>query len=162
MTRLVALIALVCALGATPQAHAERGLFSEGKQSFGLGLGGGADEFVTVVDTWHDTSIPCVPHAGAGSFTPWQMPPSCDPLFRTSGSTYKDLYQDAVGELLDGPFSEESVGDLLAAWTNQISDAVDEVHQVDPEQVGGWEWIEALSDLNARIEYLREQAYGEL
>jgi len=46
MLRTTLLIALIACLTLPSTARAEMGLFSEGKQSFGLGLGGGADQFV--------------------------------------------------------------------------------------------------------------------
>jgi hypothetical protein len=46
MTRKIALAILLASLALAPAVGAERGLFSEGKQSFGLGLGGGGDSFV--------------------------------------------------------------------------------------------------------------------
>ena len=46
MSRMLVLGALALCLGWSPGAQAEMGLFSEGKQSFGLGLGGGGDQFV--------------------------------------------------------------------------------------------------------------------
>ena len=46
MLRTTLLIALLASLTIASPAKAEMGLFSEGKQSFGLGLGGGADQFV--------------------------------------------------------------------------------------------------------------------
>jgi hypothetical protein len=46
MNRMITLATLLAALAVAPLASAERGLFSEGKQSFGLGLGGGGDSFV--------------------------------------------------------------------------------------------------------------------
>lgn len=46
MIRITTLAIALLSLSLSPLAHAEMGLFSEGKQSFGLGLGGGADQFV--------------------------------------------------------------------------------------------------------------------
>lgn len=46
MIRTTALAATILCLVIAPTASAEMGLFSQGKQSFGLGLGGGTDQFV--------------------------------------------------------------------------------------------------------------------
>jgi hypothetical protein len=46
MIRTAALATTLLCLALSPTASAEMGLFSEGKQSFGLGLGGGTDQFV--------------------------------------------------------------------------------------------------------------------
>ncbi len=46
MIRTTTLAILITCLALSSTASAEMGLFSEGKQSFGLGLGGGTDQFV--------------------------------------------------------------------------------------------------------------------
>jgi hypothetical protein len=46
ITTIAAVLIFLTLLTGAPSARAEMGLFSEGKQSFGLGLGGGADQFV--------------------------------------------------------------------------------------------------------------------
>ena len=44
--RITTISAVMLCLSSSPHAAAEMGIFSEGKQSFGLGLGGGSDQFV--------------------------------------------------------------------------------------------------------------------
>ena len=53
MSRMLVLGALALCLGWSPGAQADMGLFSEGKQSFGLGLGGGGDQFVFSLSLIH-------------------------------------------------------------------------------------------------------------
>jgi len=117
-----------------------------------------SDQFLTVTDEWNDLSVPCQAHPGAAEWTPWQMPPACDPLWGTFAEHYDEAYRAAVSSLLEGPFSEESIEEKLDAWTSQILDTVVELHELDPEQSSAVQWYDGLTDLEGRILVLRAQA----
>jgi spore coat protein CotH len=117
-----------------------------------------ADQFLRVMSDWYDLTVPCEAHPGSVEWTPWQMPPACDPIFRTTAEHFFDAYEAAVGTLLDGPFSEEVVAEQLEAWTAQILDTVVEVNDLQPTQISPSGWYDGLNNLKGRIEVLRERA----
>lgn len=117
-----------------------------------------ADQFLKVVSEWDDLSVLCEIHPGSTSWTPWQMPPGCDPLFRTCAEHHGEDYAEAVEELLAGPFSAKVVEEMLTTWSAQIADTVAEVNALDPEQPTVNAWNAGLDDLKARITALREIA----
>ena len=117
-----------------------------------------ADLFLKVVDAWYDLSVPCAPHEGAASWTPWQIPPICDPLIRTYAEHFMDDYRAAMDVLLDGPFSPEVVEEKLSEWSAQIAPIVDEVRGFNSEHISAQEWTEALGNLRTRIGILRQIA----
>ncbi|MEC9073104.1 MAG: CotH kinase family protein, partial [Myxococcota bacterium] len=114
-----------------------------------------ADQFLKVVYDWNDLSVTCAPHPGSTSWTPWQMPAVCDPLFRTCAEHFNEDYKDAVQELLAGPFSDEVVNEMLTTWSAQIEDTVAEVKALDPDQLSQSDWDWGVQDLKARIAALR-------
>ncbi len=71
-------------------------------------------------------------------------------------------YQAALRELLAGPFSERVVEEKLVAWSAQISAAVSEANATDSRQLTPKVWADALTDLRARVQYLRAQAQASL
>ena len=125
------------------------------------GLGGGSDQFLKVLDEWDDTTVTCAPHAGAAPSSPWQMPPSCDPLFRTCAESYSEEFDADVAELLAGPFSDAVVSEMLDTWAAQISDTVTEAYELNAEQRSPTDWASGLENLRSRVDYLRAQAGDE-
>lgn len=117
-----------------------------------------ADQFLKVLDDWYDLTVPCQAHPGGATWAPWQMPPSCDPLFRTAAEHFFDAYEAAVSTLLEGPFSEQAVDEQLETWTAQILDTVVEAHALDPQQLSPVDWYNGLQDLKGRIKALRTRA----
>jgi hypothetical protein len=117
-----------------------------------------ADQFLKVVDDWQDPSIPCQAHPGSAQWTPWQMPPGCDPLFMTYAEHHGDDYSAAADELLTGPFSAKIIAEKLDTWAAQIQDTVAEVHGLDDEHLPVETWMAGLDNLKGRIEVLRVQA----
>jgi spore coat protein CotH len=123
-----------------------------------------ADTFLTIVDQWDDVTVPCQPHPGAAPWTPYQLPPSCDPLFNGCACYFQSEFRQAVGELLDGPFSQATIAEQLEIWSAQIAGAVDEAHATDPDQLPPEDWRAGLADLEQRTATLRARAvshYGE-
>ncbi len=119
-----------------------------------------ADTFVTVVDEWDDHTVYCRARAGALSPQMTQMPPSCDPLINGLGCHYHGAYDDALDELLAGPFSESAVEEKLADWEVQIEDAVAEASAADGDQLTPDDWQAGITELRERTEILRDQATG--
>jgi hypothetical protein len=86
------------------------------------------------------------------------MPAVCDPLFKTYAEHYGAEYEEALDELLSGPFSPEVVEGQLATWSAQIENTVAEVSTLDPEQLKPSAWSSGVEDLKGRIIALRALA----
>ena len=115
------------------------------------------DLYVGVVDRWNDQTLSCEPHPGAMDETPYQMPPSCDPLIGAYGCYFSDEYDAAITELVEGPFSDQAVEETLVKWSDQIADAVAEAHAQNSEQLTPRKWREGLADLLERTRALRRR-----
>jgi hypothetical protein len=116
------------------------------------------EQFIKVIDEWHDLSVDCAPHPGAASWTPWQIPPNCDPLIRTYAEHFMDTYYDVLDDFVAGPFSPEVIENQLNVWSTQIASTVEEVHTLNNEHLSTSEWMRFLSDLKTRLVLLRENA----
>jgi hypothetical protein len=116
-----------------------------------------ADSFVKVMDEWDDHSVTCQPRAGGAAFSPRQLPPSCDPLIN-GWASFGDLYDDAVDELVNGPFAASRVDQLLADWDAQITAAVDESYAANDEQLSAAAWQAGITDFRERTQILRDAA----
>ncbi len=118
------------------------------------------DKFLKVVNEWDDHKAICRRRQGAESWSPRQMPPSCDPLVNGCGCYFKDKYYQVLSELLDGPFSANTVNDNIETWQAQITDAVDEAYKADSRQLSPKEWQTAIANFHERIKILRAQAHN--
>lgn len=120
------------------------------------------DEFLRVMTEWNDHSAACQIGPGSVQYATKQFPAACDPLWNGLGCYFDGDYQAALRELLAGPFSERVVEEKLAAWSAQITAAVSEANATDSRQLTPQAWADALTDLRARVQYLRAQAQASL
>ena len=125
-------------------------------------LANGTDTFLRVLTEWNDHSVVCQPGPSAVEYAPLQLPPACDPLWNGLGCYFDGDYQAALRELLAGPFSERVIEEKLVAWSAQITAAVSEANATDSRQLTPQAWADALTDLRARVQYLRAQAQASL
>lgn len=116
-----------------------------------------ADSFVKVMDEWDDHTVTCEPRSGGSTFSPRQLPPSCDPLIN-GWASFGASYDAAVAELVDGPFAADRVDALIAAWDAQITATVDEAYAADSEQRSAAEWQAGITDFRERTQILRDAA----
>lgn len=114
-----------------------------------------------IVKAWNDHSAVCEIGPGASPYAVQQLPTACDPLWNALGCYFQDEHRAAVAELLAGPFSESSVEEKLTPWRAQIASAVDEAFAADARQLPPQEWAKGLTDLRARIEFLRSRAASQ-
>jgi hypothetical protein len=87
---------------------------------------------------WHVCSFDCL------GYQYRMLPPDCDPLL---GPLREEIYasqEQIARELIEGPFSEASVGEKLDRWEQQIDEALEEDEKVDRAAVG--EAIQKLKD----------------
>jgi len=131
-------------------------------RSFVIKGGGMADGFVRVVDRWNDHTVTCRPRPGGLSAGPWQMPPSCDPLFKSLGCHFGTRYRNILKGLLDGPYSKSTVEKMLGIWQKQIAKIVQEAHDKNKRQLSPTHWQAGIVDLKKRIEIIRKEVSQQL
>ncbi|MEE9383864.1 MAG: CotH kinase family protein [Nannocystaceae bacterium] len=80
------------------------------------------------------------------------MAANCDPLLHGFGLVRRSTphYDDAVQELLSGPFSLDGLNEKLTRWSDQIREAVTD----DPYGPGHADWARAVLDLRDNLEIL--------
>ncbi len=117
-----------------------------------LDLAFGGNETITLTDAWNNRGPSCnVPTFGMFG----QRPAACDPLIYAWGGM-TDPYQQAIDELVSGPFSAKVVDELLNKWEAQVRSAVVEAAKRQGHlQVNAWQ--AALSELKRAINRQRTQ-----
>jgi hypothetical protein len=114
-----------------------------------LGNSGGSVWYEPVVD---EAKCTC---AASTSPLPSLRPAMCDKLFQAF-ATFSGDYEAKLRELVEGPFSAESVGARLDAWSEQIASAVEEQAAADvPPTVEAWR--SSLDSLRTTLESLRPE-----
>ena len=91
----------------------------------------------------------CVPVGGVP-----QRSPSCDPLIRQWGSSFRSDYDAAVNEFVRGPFSASAVNGKLEAWSAQIGSFVQEAAGVRNAPSAS-QWRNAVNALRSTINSAR-------
>lgn len=119
------------------------------------------DSYSAILDDWDELDVQCRPKSGGHPAAPDHLPPSCDPLVRAL-TLFEDEYALAVGELLAGPFEDETVERQLDAWSSQIASVVQEAHDLDPRNLSLEEWQAELDELRLRAALLRDAAAAKL
>jgi hypothetical protein len=108
---------------------------------------------------WSEQTTDCDCHTAVGFA---QRAPSCDPLTGQFGPL-RPAYDQAVNQLLAGPYSENVVADKLSAWSQQIGPLVDEANGAlgAPDRAA---WQKAMGELQDVVKRLRDNrgyAYGK-
>ncbi|MET0341847.1 MAG: CotH kinase family protein [Polyangiales bacterium] len=102
--------------------------------------------FTHVATAWNAQNVSCTCRIAGGAP---QRAPSCDPLIRILGG-YRSFYDEAVSQLVRGPFSASAIDAKLNAWSSQIQPHVQAAAGV-LDAPSTREWQSALSQLRGVI-----------
>ncbi|MBN2531203.1 MAG: CotH kinase family protein [Deltaproteobacteria bacterium] len=97
------------------------------------------------VPNWNVVSSSCDYHVTTFDFRfgSWAvLPVDCDLFVKNLRSVIYDRQQAIASEFIAGPFSQESVGQKIQLWRDQIKDAIDEDPLVDSTK-----WSDAVDEL---------------
>lgn len=106
------------------------------------------------VPNWNVVSSSCDYHPTTFDFPlgTWAVVPmDCDPFLKNLRSVIYDRQQAIASEFIAGPFSEESVGQKIQQWREQIKEAIEDDPLVDSAQ-----WSDAVDALLADVPNFQE------
>lgn len=106
-----------------------------------------------IADDWGETSGDCQPFP-YGALGIFQRSACCDKL--TAGwASYPEEYALLKNQFNEGPFSAQTVNDLLDAWSAQIRQATIDARELHDDAITLWQWENAVTQLKTQLDYAR-------
>ena len=108
---------------------------------------------IPIKDGWGEKTNDCKPFVYGG----WglaQLSAACDKIIGTWAS-FESEHQQIMDAFIEGPFSKETVEDLLDTWAAQIESSVAQADAVHDDQASVEEWRRALERFKDDLEYAR-------
>jgi spore coat protein CotH len=108
---------------------------------------------IPIKDSWGEKTNGCKPFVYGG----WglaQLSAACDKIIGTWAS-FESEHQRIMDAFLEGPFSKETVEDLIDTWAAQIESSVAQADVVHDDQPSVEEWRRALERFKDDLEYAR-------
>ncbi|MEQ9266245.1 MAG: CotH kinase family protein [Balneolaceae bacterium] len=114
---------------------------------------GDSNPVTPVPDAFGETRNDCKPF-GYGPWNIQQRSATCDKII-AGWAAFMPEYLQKRTQLINGPFSEARINEVLQAWTHQIREATLEASNIHNDAITISEWEFSLDELKYQVEFAR-------
>ena len=110
---------------------------------------------IPIKDSWGEKTNDCKPFV-YGEWGLAQLSAACDKIIGT-WTSFENEHQQILDAFLEGPFSRETVEELIDTWAAQIESSVAQADEVHGDQPSLEEWRRSIERFKEDLEYARDK-----